>query len=263
MWIREMPKNVYEQVSFCHNSVLLWHNDKVYVMDNHLSAAWCWLQSCDSKKIYNFMHIDKHYDMLECFNDEDLQPLRENPHMAYEDYMKIKRKQDNKHNVFRWDNYIMAVYTIQPNWFHTNLFMTHKEGDIGNSWGHKAFSINEKNPLYMDSIIYQYISKPNEILSEFNGNDYKLPWIVNLDLDVFFSTHDTFVQLYSNEFIRSIAKLLNDNLHNIQVLTIALSPDCMGGEILSEKWDNAFRILKIMSNEIDCLKSFPFPKNSY
>lgn len=82
MWIKEMPKDYENHTSFCYGSVMLWQNGKVYVMDNHLSAAWCWLQSCDPQKKYNFMHIDRHYDMLECFYDEDLQPLRENPHMS-------------------------------------------------------------------------------------------------------------------------------------------------------------------------------------
>lgn len=128
-------------------------------MDNHLSAAWCWLQSCDQNKKYNFMHIDRHYDMLECFYDEDLQPLRNNPHMSYYEFKQLKRSKDKgeKYPVFRWDNYIMAAYVLQPEWFHTNIFLTHKEGDIGNSWGHRPFPIREENPLYMDWCINQYI----------------------------------------------------------------------------------------------------------
>lgn len=32
-------------------------------MDNHLAAAWCWMQECDADTRYNFMHIDRHNDL--------------------------------------------------------------------------------------------------------------------------------------------------------------------------------------------------------
>lgn len=34
------------------------------------------------------MHIDRHYGMLDCFYDEDLLPLRNNPHMPYNEFKK-------------------------------------------------------------------------------------------------------------------------------------------------------------------------------
>ena len=67
------------------------------------------------------------------------------------------------------------------------------------------------------------------------------------------------IKLYSDKYIRHIAKLLNENMNKIQVLTIALSPDCVDGEDIKSKWNNSFQILKIMSEEIDDLKDFPFP----
>ena len=262
MWIKQIPNNYYEHTSFCYGSVMLWQNEKVYVMDNHLSAAWCWLQSCNPKCKYNFMHIDRHYDMLECFHDENLQPLKDNPHMSYMEFKNLERIEGKyeKYPVFRWDNYIMAVYTLHPEWFRTNIFLTHKEGDVGNTWGHTPFSFNEENPLYMDWAINQYIGEPDEFLSIFNDGDHELPWIVNLDLDVFYTVHSSHVQLFSDDYIRCIAKILNDNMHNIQVLTVALSPDCVAGDEMKEKWDNSLRLLKIMSEELECLKDFPFPK---
>lgn len=78
---------------------------------------------------------------------------------------------------------------------------------------------------------------------------------------MFYTIHSPHVQLHTDDYIRFIARSLNDNLKNIQVLTIALNPDCMGGEGMKEKWDNSLRILKIMSEEMECLKSFPFPKD--
>lgn len=262
MWIRELPNDYQEHKSFCYGSVMLWQNKKVYVMDNHLSATWCWLQRCNPKKNYNFMHIDRHYDMLKCFDDADLQPLRDNPHMTYDEFKNLKRSHNvgEEFDVFRWDNYIMAAYTLQPNWFHTNIFLTQKEdGPIGDRERHKAFHMREENPLFMESHINQYINESSETMDVFEKGDSMLPWIVNLDLDVFYTIHSPHIQLYSDEYIRYISKLLNENMPNIQVLTIALSPDCMGGDNMQEKWVNSFRILKIMSEEIALLKKFPFP----
>jgi len=206
MWIKRMPNDYYEKTSFCSGSVLLWQNGNIYVMDNHLSAAWCWLQSCDPEKKYNFMHIDRHYDMLDCFYDEDLQPLRDDPHMPYEDYLNLKRTKDvgDEGPVFKWDNYIMAAYNLQPDWFHTNIFFTQKEGSPECGWGHRPLPIKEENTLYMDFYINQYIGEPEDILSEFQEDDYKLPWIVNLDLDVFY----TKMYLINNYFPTSIFVIL-------------------------------------------------------
>ena len=261
MWIRELPQNYQEQPSGCYHSIMLWYNKKVYVMDNHLSAAWCWLQSCDPLKKYNFMHIDRHYDMLDCFYDEDLEPLRKNPHMQYDEFKSLMSTKGEAFEVFRWDNYIMATFYLRPDWFNTNIFLTHKEGSKTGGWRDKSLpTLREDDPLYIDFHISQDIGEPSEYLDIFNGDNHKLPWIVNLDLDVFYTRHTPHIQLHSDEYIRFIARLLNDNMHNIQVLTIALSPECLAGEELKDNWNNAFRILKIMSEEIEYLKTFPFPK---
>jgi hypothetical protein len=90
MWIKQMPSNYYEQPSSFSGSVMLWKNEKIYVMDNHLSAIWCWLQSCDPKAEYNFMHIDMHYDLLSSLM-KDIQPLRDNPYMSYDKFKNLKR----------------------------------------------------------------------------------------------------------------------------------------------------------------------------
>ncbi len=240
---------------------MLWRNENVFVMDNHLAAAWCWLQSCDIKSKYNFMHIDTHYDMLDCFHDKDLELIKNNPQISFDDFVQLKRTDGNE--VFRWDNFIQAMYILYPDWFHTNIFLTHQEGDISSSWGHKPFKPIEENPLYMAFFINQYIGEPSECLSVFKDTDHKLKWIVSFDIDVFCSREASKVQLYSDDYIRYIAKSLNDNIDNIQSLTIALSPDCIFGEDMKEKWDNAFRCLKIMSEKIKLLQSFPFPASEH
>lgn len=34
-------------------------------MDNHLAAAWCWVQKIDQSKRYGLFHINRHYDLGE------------------------------------------------------------------------------------------------------------------------------------------------------------------------------------------------------
>ena len=254
MWIKELPKNYSELASFCFSNVFLWQSGNVFVMDNHMAALWGWLQACDPKKKYNFMHIDRHYDMLECFKNEDLEPIRHNPKISFEEFC-LLRRDDGEFQVFRWDDYIMAGYVLYPDWFHTNIFLTCQEGDIGKSWGHKPMKIREENPLFMEWCIEQYIGEPSEYLDGFSGNDFKLPWIVNLDLDVFY-TSDSHIKVFSDDYIMRIAELLQQNFENIAALTIAISPDCLGGDEMSDKWANGFHLLQIMSEKLECLKDF-------
>lgn len=248
MWIRQLPSNYKELSSSFSNSLMLWQNEKVYVMDNHLSAAWCWLQSCNSKEEYNFMHIDRHYDLLSPLS-EDLQPLRDNPRMPYDEFKNLKSSNAYKTDAFRCDNYIMATYALQPNWFKNKIFLTQ---NTGNRCG---IEIKDENPLYLEHFINYHICKSD------NDDNDNLLWIVNLDLDIFYAKNPPHCQLFSNEYIRHIAQLLNKGMPNISVLTIAMSPEWIGGRTMKEKWNNAFRILKIMAEEIHPLREFPFPKD--
>ena len=255
MWIKPLPEGYCDMASFCFNNVFLWQSEKVFVMDNHMAALWGWLQVCNPQEKYNFMHIDRHYDMLECFKNEDLEPIRKNPHLSFEEFSHLMRS-DGEFQLFRWDDYIMAGYVLYPDWFHTNIFLTHKEGDIGKSWGHKPMKIREENPLFMEWCIDQYVGEPSKYLDGFKDNDYRLSWIVNLDLDVFYTGGDSHIQLFSDDYIRRIAEILQKKLGNIAALTIAISPDCLGGEEMKDKWANGMRLLRIMSEKLECLKTF-------
>ena len=79
------------------------------------------------------MHIDRHYDMQDFFLDEDLLPVRENPHLSYKDYSGLMRK-DGQFQVFRWDNYIVAGNELHHRWFHTNICISHKQGSWHPGW---------------------------------------------------------------------------------------------------------------------------------
>ena len=266
IWIKEIPVDYWEHTSFCFDDVMLWKEDKVYVMDNHKSAAWCWLQQCKDDACYNFMHIDCHYDMGDCYRDEDLEQVKRNPHMSYDEMMNLERS-DGECKILRWDNYIRYVYELRPNWFTNNLFITQKEGDICNEWGRKRMNISEKEELYLPAWLGQYVLEVPQYTYDIAKGSEMQKWIVNLDLDFFFYNNgaNIRVQLFSDDYIREVAKLLEAAMRKIQILTIAISPDCLVGDDMKEKWDNGFRVLEIMSEEISALRHFPFPKkyNSY
>lgn len=104
MWIKQLPEDYSTKSSSCYREVFLWQSGNVFVMDNHKSALWCWLQSCNPRKSYNFMHIDRHYDLLDNLTNEEIGLLKTNPHIGFNDFSSLK-KQDGKFKVFRWDNY--------------------------------------------------------------------------------------------------------------------------------------------------------------
>jgi hypothetical protein len=50
-------------------------------------------------------------------------------------------------------------------------------------------------------------------------------------------------------------------MNNIQVITIALSPDCIGGDCWEEQWKNVIKVLDIMKNEICYLTDCPISED--
>lgn len=256
-----MPVNYWEHPSFCFDDVMLWQNDNVFVMDNHKSASWCWLQQCDDEERYNFMHIDRHYDMGDYYCDEDLIPVKEDPRMAYDKLMSLNRS-DKEFLLLRWDNYIRYVYELRPQWFTSNIFITQKDGDICNGWNRKKkMIISEREELYLIAWLNQYLVEDTKYMCDVVDGSSELKWNVNLDLDFFFYHHgdDFNGQVFSDTYVRAVAKLLQKGMDRIHTLTIAISPDCLSGNGMKEKWDNGFRILEIMSKEISALREFPFP----
>lgn len=257
-WIKEIQPDYYNRYSYAFNGEMLWQNGNIYVMDNHRCATWCWLQQCKYDDRYNFMHIDRHYDMSKYYYEEDLIPLLENPHMDYEEYSNLIR-QDGEYKSLSWDNYILFAYDLRPDWFLTNVFLTHKEGDVCVGWRGNVMRFIEKEPSDIINQIRRYLMEiTNDTEGVLDGTS-ELKWIVNIDLDIIFNTSEEgkLFEFYDEDTIRDIAKLIQNAMDKIQVLTIAISPEFIAGVDMREKWNNGFKKLKILAEEISFLRCFP------
>ncbi len=205
---------------------LLTKENNIYVMDNHRLALWCWFQSIKKAKRYNLFHIDAHPDMSQSGLADSHQDLW---NLSLEEY-RTALQVDINTPLFRWDNYLeIFLQKYSDNVGHT-ISATHH---LGSNKGLQE----EVKPL-------ELIKRLDDIFSEkiYVNN---LTWIVNLDLDYFFSSRPQKLQLFSDEFIDALTMSIRQGLDNgaIEVLTVALSPECCGG------WDKAFGMLtKVMKN---------------
>ncbi|MGZ3787955.1 MAG: peptide arginase family protein [Bacteriovorax sp.] len=205
----------------------------IYVMDNHRLALWCWFQEMEKGSRYNLLHIDAHPDMSESalkdfsLRDHDLWL------MSLEQYRSAWQNDINS-PLFRWDNYLEVFLKNYPESIGLSLSATHHLGSM--------------KTLSEDLRAFDLAKRMNEI---FSGKKYinDLSWIVNLDLDYFFSAAPMKLQLFSDDYIESLAISLRLGLESgmIKVLTIALSPECCGS------WEKAEAMLeKVSRNLFSC-----------
>jgi len=206
----------------------LWKDDdkKIYIMDNHRSALWCWLQEIDLKQKIHYFHLDRHYDCLNANLDVWLNYCSDIEQMSISDYLELKY--DKEYPVFLWDNYGSIFLKKYENIIQHSLFLTYKEGD-----NPRTASISEENAVDLLENLEYWTDRGN--------------WIFNIDLDYFFYKQgDIYYQMYSDEFISTFFKIVKVKIDRdeIKVTTIALSPECCGG------WKNAERVCSIASKEL-------------
>lgn len=222
-----------------YNLNLLFQNGKTYIMDNHLAASWCWLQKIDVEKQYNLLHIDRHYDLLQSQIDWWIEALQEQnidlKTISITDLLAIKYSHkemptSDSYPLFRWDNYLTIFNWLYPNIIASTTFATHKDGDT-----------LEELEMY-EPEIYEL----QENLSYWINSNNEKKWIVNLDIDYFFTDYDDrHFQFLTDEYVLKIAEEIKKSWENIEVLTIALSPELCGG------WNNAVRVAKLITGYLE------------
>jgi hypothetical protein len=232
MWIKEPTYPLGESSS--SNLNFLYNHEKFYFMDNHLAASWCWLQKIDVENSYNLFHIDKHYDLLDQQTTVQTQIIDANINLTtvtLEQYRAIQQPMGNGQNVplFRFDNYILNLNQVYPDIFALKYFATHNDGNRVNEFINSDMEI---------------IDLP-ENLNYWMSTNIIHRWILNLDIDYFFHYNDSTYQLLTDFYIKRICKEIHESLDNIEVITIALSPEICGG------WKFSYRIARMIANYFD------------
>jgi hypothetical protein len=227
---------------------ILYKEKNVYIMDNHLAAIWCWYQMLDLSKKYSFLHIDRHYDLginliqegKDLIKNQKID-IKNIPANLLTDY-KVNVCNTGQTQLFVWDNYINLFKLLNPKVIEKTIFSTQDEG---------TFNYKEKNTTHKESWKLQ-----NELAFWIGEKDKdSKKWIVNLDIDYFFAKYDCtdkdcdedefIFQYLTDEFIRTLCREIKKQLNStIEILTIAMSPECCGG------WAESIRITNLVAEEL-------------
>ena len=238
--IKAIPEDLLGRKSGRETLNFLLKYSKVYVMDNHLAAGWCWLQELNVGDKCCFFHVDQHQDLCDGGPTERYGYIGENPHLSIDEYTALEY--DNEYGttkVVRWDTYIRQLQHVSPSWF-TKCYFACPE-TVQDLPGHTDFPLN----VYYNAGAFDL----------YNNVDHWLrlneePFIFNFDLDYFFNSYG--MRLFSDEYIQTMASDINKAMDRVAVMTIALSPECCGG------WDNAIRVFNLLAEKIDAIDENPF-----
>lgn len=212
---------------------ILYRHKNIYIMDNHRLALWCWFQEIKKDKKYNLFHIDAHPDMAITANDDFKTKNIDLWNYSLDSYRNEWQEQFNL-PLFRWDNYIQ-------------IFLKHYSNLLAKEDTYSAtHKVGSSDVLNHDFTSYKLLAEFNAI---FSGKKYinENEWIVNIDLDYFFSGQPEKVLMFTTEYMEALALACNSGLQSglISVLTIALSPECCGG------WEKASDALKIFTKHLE------------
>jgi len=214
-----------ESSSYSDNVLL--NDDKIYVMDNHRLALWCWFQEIKKQdpkleKIrYNIFHIDAHPDQ----STNGISHVKDDLFsLSLEDY-RSRLQEDINIPLYRWDNYLEIFLQKYPELVAHTISATHHLGS--------------KKTLNEDVKSYNLLKRVSEIFSEKTYLN-KYQWIMNLDLDYFYSSSPEKVLMFNEEWLKAMASAIHQGIENnlIAVCTISLSPECCGS------WEKAEAVLK-------------------
>lgn len=239
MWIKATMQDILQKSSYDIHLNFLWKADglPLYIMDNHLAAAWCWMQECSAEEGYQFFHIDRHNDLGTLAPYICYQQLKENPRISIDEYTGLRNslitQQDRP--AFTWDNYINQTIQLFPDWFRKCVYATHKRLDDRERRMNLGCNvIEETSPFHLLKTLDDALTiNDYQWLMAKARNETPDKWIVNIDLDYFFDyDYNNHIQrIMTDEYIRSIAEVINKHLKNIKVVTVAISPECCGGWI--------------------------------
>jgi hypothetical protein len=221
---------------------LLWNHERLYVMDNHRLALWCWWQHLDECEQWDYLHIDRHYDAIwQEFNPWPANTTAEHRQDLNSFRNAVVREGREGLQLYRWDTITSALWSLHSSSVQDVVFATADEGDQP-----AIPRMQQISPWDLPGY-----------LSHFVAADYSpaRSGIVDVDID-YFTRHDldgAFGQVFSDEYIREIGRHLYTGLSNgrVGVATIALSPETTGS------WTLAERVLSILLSPFNEFSEFP------
>lgn len=224
MWLH---KNDVLGESGVYNLNFLFNEEKFYIMDNHLAAAWCWMQKINPSDKCGFFHIDRHYDLINNLSTEFIEQNKNCLTGTLSEHLAVTSCLPTVYQAVRFDNYIELYRKLYPQTLTNYYFVTHEDGTCSKeieSYNHRIWDLQ-------DNLSYWIISNKAQ------------KWILNIDLDYFFQDYEGIkFQFLTDEYVNFICKEIEKSLSKIEVITIALSPSFCGG------WKPAFRVLKIITD---------------
>lgn len=217
------------------NVKFLWREKKkVYIMDNHRCALWCWLQHNLNDDV-SVLHVDAHSDMAAVTKKYTAEFVHS---LTLKQYLEESWQPKNETScvpVFLWDNFLTFFWEQQKNCICELSLPRRISVDIGiNDEIRKAANFYDPWQLIGD------LSKKIE--------DSNSKWIVDIDLDYFFyeSCEKGFSLMFSEEYIEEFCRIIKKNLNDkIIVLTISLSPECCGG------WEEAEKLCQTITGFLE------------
>lgn len=208
---------------------LLWNEGRIYIMDNHRAAAWCWAQHIPKEEQFSIFHIDRHTDLLQSGLDEWCSATPPIETLTIDQYLELDYLVDgtDKVPVFSWENYLPIFVRQREKSLYRFSSLCHGEGD----------------EAWFEDHHHDFFRVPRDLEAWL---EYDAPWILNFDLDVFFTYQggERFIQVFSDDYIRKVAETIRDadNKDRIRCMTIAISPEMCGG------WASGIRVLKLVTD---------------
>ena len=233
----QIIRNLGQNTSYHNKLNFLAKTGKIYIMDNHLAAFYCWSKEIDLSKDYALLHIDRHHDLGEALVKNSFQPYkkRDFKNMSLAKMLKLKT---NGFQMMQWDNFIELFHAFHP------LVIKHMDF-IGEQKLPRKFShckLRKLKPWLKREL-------PIRELIDYSNPTNDGGRIVDLDIDVFFKEikPGQYQEILTKKELQKFAERFEMMLKGADIVTIALSPECCGG------WGNAIKMFDKLNAHLNIL----------